>query len=116
MRRQLVAQAAQRAAFPRIAQLLPQRDQFAQQQVDLLLLAEHGFVQPVDQVLGEGELHFEFGEAVLDRVRVGPGSLAGLRCALLNDVLPLSRPAEPSAQCSPRSERIADAPAPPGIG
>ncbi|SOY65085.1 hypothetical protein CBM2585_B20456 [Cupriavidus taiwanensis] len=47
------------------AHLLVQRAELFLQQVDLLLLARHGAVQGIQQVFLEGELDFEFVEAIV---------------------------------------------------
>ena len=43
--------------------MLAQGPQFLLQLIDLLLLADHGAVQLVQQVFGKAEFGFDFGEA-----------------------------------------------------
>mgnify|MGYP000017211269 CR=1 FL=1 len=50
---------------------LMQRAQLLLQLLDLLLLAEHGAVQFLQQVFGIAELDLDLGEARLDGIRVG---------------------------------------------
>lgn len=62
MRRKIVAQAA---LFLRLGvlRLFAQGTYFAEEQIDLLLLAENEPVQFLDQVFGIADLDFKFGNA-----------------------------------------------------
>jgi len=64
MRRKLVAQAA---GFFRQGILHPlmQQAQLLLDRIELRLLADDGLVERIDQIFGECELGFEFGEAGL---------------------------------------------------
>jgi len=69
MRRQFIAQ----IALPDLATfgLLPaQLDHFAQQQIQLLLLAKDGLVQLVQQVFGVAGLDLQFSQAGIGVVRL----------------------------------------------
>ena len=67
MRRQVIAGPAENAAAG-FGNLLAQPLNFAQQRVDLALLADDDLVQLVKQVFVEAGLDFEFGQAVVDRI------------------------------------------------
>ena len=73
MRRQVVAGPAERAAA-RFGHLLAQPLDFAQQRVDLLLLADNDQVQLVEQVFVEAGLDLQLGQAVVGGV-VGFGRI-----------------------------------------
>lgn len=62
MGRQIVAQVARRSRF---AGLLPQVREFANQQVDLRLLANNDFVELVQRVFSKAGLDFQLGDALL---------------------------------------------------
>ena len=64
MRRQFVAQVA-RCAHAAIGAGLAQLAQFADQQVDLLLLAHDDFVELIELVFGEAGLDFQLGQALV---------------------------------------------------
>jgi len=72
MGRYLVARVSRPVAVVRIGvlDLLPELHDFAQQEIDLLLLARHRPVQFFDQIFGKGHLDFECGQSVIDRIRI----------------------------------------------
>ena len=64
MRRQVVAGPAEHTAAG-VRKLLPELGDFAQQRVDLLLLANDDLVQLVQQVFIEAGLDFQIGQAMV---------------------------------------------------
>ena len=73
MRRQVVAGPAERAATG-FGHLLAQPLDFAQQRVDLLLLADDDLIELVEQVFVKAGLDLQLGQAVVDGV-VGFGRI-----------------------------------------
>lgn len=76
VRRQVVAGAAEHAAAG-FGHLLAQPLDFAQQRVDLLLLADDDLIELVEQVFVEAGLDFQLGQAVVGGV-VGFGRIHAL--------------------------------------
>jgi len=68
----LIARVSKAPALVRIdvLDLLPELYDFAQQEIDLLLLARHRPVQFFDQIFGKGHLDFECGQSVINRIRI----------------------------------------------
>ena len=50
------------------AQLLTQAKHFLGQLIDAMLLSNHHRIEFIDEVFGKGQLDFEFGDAVDERV------------------------------------------------
>lgn len=73
MRRQVVASPAENAAAY-VRNALPEFGHFAQQRIDLLLLANDDLIELLQQVFVEAGLDFKFGQAVVSAV----GGVVGL--------------------------------------
>lgn len=92
MRRQLVAQTAE---FVRIAslRLLPKLRDFANQPVNLPLLACNQLVQVIEQVFAEAGLDFQIGEALVGALVSGQGVVhAGIGLDRAWTIQPRPRP------------------------
>ncbi len=57
-----------RARFGCSAELLTQANHFLGQLIDAVLLINHHRIEFIDEIFGEGQLDFEFGDSVDERV------------------------------------------------